>query len=55
MILLSESRIKKNLTVFYEMADDVKNEPKIVVNGNEHLLKDLSDEQKKFYIIFHEI
>lgn len=29
------------------MADDVKNEPKIVVNGNEHLLKDLSDEQKK--------
>ena len=29
------------------MADDVKNEPKIVVNGNEHLLTDLSDEQKK--------
>ena len=37
------------------MADDVKNEQKISVNGNEHLVKDLSDEQKRWIKICEDV
>ena len=37
------------------MADDVKNEQKISVNGNEHLVKDLSDEQKRSNKIWEDV
>lgn len=37
------------------MADDVKNEQKISVNGNEYLVKDLSDEQKRWIKICEDV